>query len=215
MRNVPMTLDARLARRAERLRQWRIDHGIPLPEDIKIVNWEPLERAILHIMDEPDTHRQGIWATSCGTQRCVAGWMMHYADRPLVTPETPAEPVEYVRVDDYADPIAIQDAALSLLVGLPVGDDMGSNLNTAHLNIPNFGHLSNELFGGGLRWSQIMLAVGHLADLMGHILPERISASVERYRDDVRSYGGDVAPHHPHMMHLYAETEEDSTDDHC
>lgn len=35
-------------------------------------NIELLERTMQHILDHPETHRQGVWA--CGSQACFAGW---------------------------------------------------------------------------------------------------------------------------------------------
>ena len=156
---------------------------------IYIRNWPLLEKAIEHIIDDPEHYWQGEWrytlpespkgftrsmefdmaaAGKCGTTRCVAGWVAHlagYTDCAYPQDRVYVMPPGSTTTDDG---VTIVRAALAAL--------------GAHESVFSFEMVSDTnhlLFDGHLTWREILGNLRVMADNDGYELSDKIRREME------------------------------------
>lgn len=134
-----------------------------------ITDWETLETALIHIQENPDSYSQSMWSNPCGTVRCIAGWVAYFGG---YTADS-----DNLLCADGPDPLAVQryytfsEASSMVLTGEPDGvlESLGEDLN-------------DILYGGGLRWEEVLCNVANLAQEYGHELHPTLAAEVKAHK---------------------------------
>lgn len=133
---------------------------------MRIGNWYLLERVLIHIIKHPENYDQTNW--SCGTTRCVAGWIVDFAGYQFVTSGSVVP--NYVSLAEVTE-----DGYVPSYIW-----DLSSDVETVALRLLNLDperdpdEIADALFSGTLSWAQVLEGVWHLAQGDEHFLDETI-----------------------------------------
>jgi hypothetical protein len=122
-----------------------------------IGNWPLFMQALEHIIKHPEAHDQKVWTSDCGSYRCLAGWIAHFAGYRR-------DPVGLdinIVSGPGADHVDIEGAALIALELDP--EIYGTETNSDEAMWPEMDELSERLFGYTRSMTEILTVVRDLA----------------------------------------------------